>query len=151
MKFIQKYVHWLPVVIWMGLIFYLSHQPAEQSSELSSGFMDILLHILFAIFPADGDFPYLHFFIRKAAHFFAYFLLGVFVIYAVRRSVKQLLRSTYITLIICILYAISDEVHQLFIPGRSGEIRDVMIDSLGAICGLFTFILIHKLTKTRHT
>lgn len=149
MKFIQKYVHWLPVVIWMGLIFYLSHQPAEQSSELSSGVVEMLLRILLVVFPIDGESTYLHFLVRKAAHFFAYFMLSIFVMYAIRSLVTNLLKSTFLSLLICILYAISDEIHQLYIPGRSGEVRDVLIDSAGSLSGLILYFIIVTCTITR--
>jgi VanZ family protein len=48
---------------------------------------------------------------------------------------------------ICILYAILDEVHQIFIPGRSGEIRDVFIDSSGSGTGILAYLAVSRITK----
>lgn len=141
------FLRWLPVIFWMGFIFYLSHQPAEKSSELSSGITEILLNILAFIFPLYDEMPIIHFIIRKAAHFFAYFILGILVIHALKPSLEGRWMSISVTMIICILYAISDEIHQLFIPGRSGEIRDVLINSLGAVTGLIVYILWTRNTK----
>ena len=54
---------------------------------------------------------------------------------------------------ICLLYAASDEIHQLFVPGRSGEVRDVMIDFSGAVLGIalsmLVFLLICRIKKKR--
>ncbi|HIU52150.1 MAG TPA: VanZ family protein [Candidatus Merdicola faecigallinarum] len=54
-------------------------------------------------------------------------------------------KITY-SFIIGVIYAITDEIHQLFVPGRSGEIRDVLIDGLGIIVGI---ILIYQFKKKR--
>ncbi len=54
---------------------------------------------------------------------------------------------------VCLLYAASDEIHQLFVPGRSGEVRDVMIDFSGAVLGIalsmLVFLLICRIKKKR--
>ena len=49
--------------------------------------------------------------------------------------------------IFCILYAMSDEFHQLFVPGRSGEIRDICIDSLGALLGIIIMTCVISIVK----
>lgn len=59
-------------------------------------------------------------------------------------------KNTYqisIALAICISYAISDEVHQLYVPGRSGEVRDVIIDTAGASLGILSYVAIRKVIK----
>lgn len=53
-----------------------------------------------------------------------------------------------IPLIICLLYSISDEFHQLFIVGRSGEVRDVLIDTIGALTGIYGYYLIKRKYKS---
>lgn len=121
----------------MALIFYLSHQPAEESSELSSGLLDLVLIPFKKFIPSFLiDYSYLHFLIRKMAHFFAYFMLGIFALNALYITRMKMLSSILMAFLLCVIYAISDEVHQLYIPGRSGEIRDVFIDSVGASCGI---------------
>src|SRR5690625_5606766 len=75
-------------------------------------------------------------FVRKFAHFFAYFLLGVFILHAFLIDRSITFRTDLFVYLFTILYAISDEVHQLFIPGRSGEVRDVIIDSFGSATGI---------------
>ena len=136
-----KWFSWGLVLVWMGIIFFFSHQTASESSELSSGVMNVIFNIVSFISPVDISEDFLHFLVRKGAHFTVYFVLGVLIIHALFRCVhwkKDVIFATTIS----ILYAISDEVHQLFIPGRSGEVRDVFIDSSGAIIGIFSYVLI---------
>ena len=139
-----KLISWIPVFVWMALIFYLSHQPASSSNELSTGVMDVFIHTITTVIPIDFDLGIFHHFIRKSAHFFAYFMLGLLVINALKRHVSIKWKFVALSLIICILYAISDEVHQLFILGRSGEMRDVFIDSTGSATGIAVYILLSK-------
>lgn len=134
---------WIPVFIWMGVIFYLSNQPATDSSELSNGIAEMCVAMIQSIFPIELTPASIHFFIRKGAHFFAYFTLGILTTYALRKNRRQ----KWIAFFICVIYAISDEIHQLFIPGRSGEIRDVLLDSTGALIGIILYVIIQKLLE----
>lgn len=136
---LKKFIPWIPVIIWMGVIFYLSHQPASESSELSAGLAAKIIYLIEVIIPVDPD--TFHHFIRKSAHFLAYFILGVLVTNALR---IQNVKFTGLAFLICVLYAISDEVHQLFIPGRIGEVRDVLIYGTGALIGISVYMLIKK-------
>ncbi|MDR5659949.1 VanZ family protein [Serpentinicella sp. ANB-PHB4] len=139
---------WLGVLLWMGVIFFFSHQPADASSELSEGFTEAIFQAIERVAPniAEGiDLRQLHHIIRKYGHFFVYFVLGVVVLNAIRRSGKDGLKSIIIAFIICVVYAISDEVHQTFIPGRSGEVTDVIIDSVGAAVGIGFYMAVKQL------
>ncbi|GEN46657.1 VanZ family protein [Alkalibacillus haloalkaliphilus] len=145
----KKLVSWLAVLMWMGLIFYFSHQPGEQSSELSGSVVDLVLSIVPFI---DADTDWVHYLIRKAAHFFIYFVLGILVMNALRVSGVELKRSAWVTIVVCLLYAISDEVHQLYIPGRSGEVSDVVLDTVGAGFGVLLYVVIWRKIATKgHT
>lgn len=96
----------------MSLIFYLFHQPADESSELSYGVTEVVIKILEKVAQnAALNINGFYNMIRKNAHFFIYLILGVWVINALRRSNKILKRSAIPALLICILYAISDEIH----------------------------------------
>lgn len=145
-----KAFSWAAVILWMSLIFYLSHQPADQSSELSRGVTEVIIETVEKVAPnAALNISDFHNIIRKNAHFFIYLILGVLVINAMRRSNIILKRSAVTTLFICILYAISDEVHQTFIPGRSGEFSDVLIDTAGASVGIGMYLLCRKVINLR--
>lgn len=139
---------WIPVILWMSLIFILSHQDATRSSQLSGGLMTAVMDALAGLFKGISIQPEtLHFILRKGAHFTAYLVLGLLAAYA--QEPKR--RKEWLwTLIICIVYAVSDEYHQTFIPGRSGELRDVLIDSAGSFTGLVFYGLTLNLLKIRN-
>ncbi|MFD2131978.1 VanZ family protein [Pseudogracilibacillus auburnensis] len=139
----NKIIAWSAVIIWMAMIFFLSHQPATSSGQLSASITNFLIQTITAIFPFEIESTSFHFFIRKGAHFFAYFVLGVLVIHALKN------KYIYLAIVICVMYAISDEVHQLFITGRSGEVRDVLIDSIGATIGITVYYLMCKLLRRK--
>ncbi len=125
-------------------IFCFSSQNSQTSSDTSGGITKVAISIVYPNFselPKEQQEIIIHnitFVIRKTAHFSIFLLLGVFsymtiVSYNYPRKPYKLAFSS----VFCLLYAISDEVHQMFVPGRSGEVRDVCIDFLGALCGIF--------------
>lgn len=129
------------VVSWMALIFYLSHQPATQSNGISTGVTEKVIEIIEKIAPnLDIDIRSFNHIIRKNAHFYSYLILGILVSNVVSNYQPVRKKGFILALSICVLYAISDEVHQLFIPGRSGQIKDVFIDSVGAVVGVLGYI-----------
>ncbi len=141
----SKVLSWMAVLIWMAVIFGFSHQPATVSSGMSSGITETIVHAISKVSSeAAIDTDTLHTFVRKNAHFFVYLILGIFVFRALRQSGLIGYRGAFSALIICTLYAISDETHQLFIAGRSGELRDVLIDSSGAFVGIGLSFLVSQ-------
>ena len=83
--------------------------------------------------------------IRKIAHFSIYTIVGLLLMsllstYPLKENIKIIT-----SLGIGVLYAISDEVHQLFISGRSGQITDVLLDSMGVLLGIFLVLLVIKI------
>jgi VanZ family protein len=136
----RKVLPWLLVILWMALIFYLSHQPATRSNGLSKGATEIIVETVEKIAPnVDINKRSFNNIIRKNAHFFAYLVLGTLVSNGLRGSGVAGYRSIGLALLFCILYAISDELHQLFVPGRGGQVKDVIIDSAGAVVGILGY------------
>lgn len=134
---------WTAVLFWLILIYTLSDQPATQSSDLSEKITKVIIETVERIAPANfGDYSTVnlvaqfHHLVRKNAHFFIYLVLGILAMNAIKRSGRNSMRLVFLILWICILYAISDEVHQLFVPGRSAQVTDVLIDSAGLIMGI---------------
>ena len=128
-------IHLLLPLLWMVVIFVLSHQSASISSGQSGVFVEQLHHIAPSV-----DQQLLTFLVRKGAHIFAYFVLGILTFNALWRVDLSKFKFNYLlglSIIVCALYATSDEFHQLFISGRSGEIRDIIIDSCAATVGVF--------------
>ncbi len=140
----SKFFAYSLVVVWMGLIFFMSHQEASASSKLSSGlaiFMSKALSIITG--KNDMDFSILHFLSRKTAHFLAYFVLGILIYRALPSSS---FKFALVSLATSMLYACSDEFHQTFVLGRSGEARDVLLDTAGALLGVVLYYIVKRNT-----
>lgn len=139
----NEIISWIAVVLWMSLLFYFSHQPATTSSELSTGITKSIIKVVEKVMPsATFDLRRLNHIVRKHAHFIIYFVLGVFVLHALGSA------SIGIALLICVIYAMSDEFHQLFIPGRGAQIKDVLIDSAGASVGIGVYWIVDMLINS---
>ena len=144
----KKIVTLVLIILWMILIFYLSNQVAEESSELSGGITRKILEILHILDNKTlEEQAIIETLIRKLAHFFLYALGGILILAHINLYNITNKNKVIISWIIGTAYAITDEIHQLFIPGRSGEIRDVFIDSLGIIIGILILMLILKIKK----
>lgn len=146
MKKIKLIIPWILVLLWMILIFYFSAQEAEESLNSSGGFAEFLAKIIHTDFESFtesrqeeiiGD---CQFIVRKAAHFSVYAILGMLSFIACK--INKLRKSFLISAVICLLYAMSDEIHQHFVEGRSCELRDVLIDFSGGITGIAGIMLI---------
>jgi len=139
---------WVVVLLWMLLIFIASAQPATQSNKLSKGVTEIVIETVEKVAPnADLDVSRFNHLIRKNTHFFTYLVLGILVLNAMRRSGARDIRWSVIAFLICVLYAVSDEVHQLFVPGRGGQVKDVLIDSAGAAVGTLMYLGVSRIMK----
>lgn len=149
----DKLKNWLPAFVWMTVIFMFSAQPATKSNELSSGFTKLLIDALGRIIPFNieistiSDFVgQMNHIIRKFAHFFVYMVLGVLVSRALIKNGHRA-RVLLISFFICAIYASSDELHQLFVPGRGCQLKDVIIDSTGSLIGISLNKLFYDLRK----
>lgn len=136
------------IILWMIVIFMFSNQKAVESSKLSDGLILRTVRIIEKINHKQySDEEILKRFIypvRKLAHVTIYFILG-FLVYLYIKDLK-IDNKIIISILICAFYATSDEIHQLFILGRSGEVKDVLIDTLGGVLGIL-FLKILKSNK----
>lgn len=136
----RKILPWTLVILWMALIFYLSHQPATKSNGLSTGITEKIVEIVEKVASnIKFDIGRFNHIIRKNAHFFAYLVLGTLVANGLRSVGLIGYKAIGFALLIYMFYAISDEIHQLFIPGRGGQVKDVIIDSAGAVVGILGY------------
>ncbi|MGI6279076.1 MAG: VanZ family protein [Acutalibacteraceae bacterium] len=137
----------------MGLIFYLSSQTADESSAVSGGLISVSIKLFFPRMPAIKQallIENLQFIVRKSAHFTLYTMLGVFCYLSfVTYNRLSLALRTIISIFIGISYSVSDEYHQTFVPGRSGELRDVLIDSGGVLLAVFVCLFITNIRRRR--
>lgn len=82
--------------------------------------------------------------IRKMAHFGIYLVLGISLISFLREFSIPIFKLLLLSIFLAFLYACSDEIHQLFVPGRSGQFSDVLLDTLGASVGIFIYYLLFR-------
>ena len=145
----KKTIFAVLLVLWMGFIFSMSSENAEKSSNTSGQTIRVVLSAVpgFEEQPEEvkvNIIEKLQFIVRKSAHFIGYMILGILasglILYYGNINKKYLL-----AFLICVIYAISDEIHQLFVPGRSGQVRDVLIDSAGSLLGIIIVMAFEKL------
>ena len=137
-------------------IFLASNQNAEASSATSGGIIRWVASLLqpgFAEQTAEAQettvASYQHF-VRKLAHFSVYAALG-FTATGAALTWPRPARTLRVgaALAFCLLYAASDEIHQLFVPGRSGQASDVLLDFCGAVVGALALCLLLWLVTRR--
>lgn len=141
-------LYWIPVIAWLTVIFLFSAQNAAESSRTSNPPAELLARI---VSPFWGNTPYeiildrCVFAVRKLAHFSVYTVLGVFCCNAFRGSFRNAGKLNFLfSAVLCLVCAAGDEIHQYFVPGRSCQLRDVLIDFSGAVCGIFLLILFSR-------
>ncbi|MDN3437343.1 VanZ family protein [Planococcus sp. APC 3900] len=145
---VYRSVSWIAAFSWMAVIFYLSHQPGSASSDLSSGVVAALLNFIDQVAPnLELNVESFHTFVRKNAHFMAYLFLSLLSLNAWKSSGFRGWKQLFLGFGMCVLFAVTDEIHQLFIEGRSGEARDVLIDSTGAAVGVVVYIIAAKMVS----
>lgn len=106
--------YWIPVIAYMALIFYLSSRPMPEE-------------ILPEIWNVD-----------KVAHFIEYGVLG-FLWSRALKSKQEMPKAALIAFVITFLYAVSDEIHQYFVPNRNASVYDVIADGLGGWLGIWVY------------
>jgi len=111
---INKILSWVSVFLWSSIIFYFSSIPHLKIEEL--GFLDFVL--------------------RKIAHITEYAILCILYIRAFRNTTKFSSKKVYLlSIVLSIIYAITDEIHQSFVPGRSCNLFDLLFDTTGVVLG----------------
>ncbi len=139
--------YWVPVVLWMFLVFGASTSLGRP--ENTSRFIRPLLHFFFPKM-TERTFAKVHYTIRKSAHFAEYGMLGLLVwrwLYYEPLAAACRSRIYATALLICALYAASDEFHQLFVPGRQAAVHDVLLDTSGAAFGLLLLWIARRLSR----
>ncbi len=134
---LKQVMKWLLLLFWLGFIFSMSSENGDISSHTSSQVFKMLESYLPVI---NQNIDFWTLLIRKGAHILEYFILGILIFEVIkeyRLSNKEIL---LFSLLLSLLCATMDEIHQLFVVDRAGRIMDVAIDSIGyvlSICLLF--------------
>lgn len=117
-------VRWLPSVLWMAVIFYLSSRTGDDLG----GWLDEIRQII----PAMEGFDW--------GHFVSYFILAWTYLWALRPKRLTVLAKLAVVLL-CVLYGLTDEFHQSFVPGRSPDVMDIRNDAIGAALAMLALSL----------
>jgi VanZ family protein len=120
------FIRWLPSIAMMGAIFFLSSLPSSRIPDYGS----------------------LDFLIKKGGHAIGFGLLGLSYYFALPRRLSRVYRGMTAFLMV-VLFALSDEYHQSFVQGRTSSLRDVFIDSLGALGAITLGAIYSSNSKSR--
>lgn len=127
METMKKIRYFIPMFIWMLFIFLMSQTNGNDSSSQSNFIVEIIIKII------NIDHDTLSLIVRKCAHFTEYTILAFLIYYGLAKNQVNNKSILLYTVLITFAYACSDEFHQLFINGRSGQFKDVLIDTSGVI------------------
>lgn len=147
----KQFVFIVLVIVWTGVIFSFSLQPAEISSELSRSTGSWIMETFFPYLEEwveempTAQVEFWHTILRKCGHFSEFFILGILSI--ITTSAWELRFKLPKTLAICVMVASADETIQLFVPGRSGQISDVILDGVGALTGILALLALKRWSK----
>jgi VanZ family protein len=148
MKMLRASLHWLPVALWMGFIFVMSSDVGS-AAHTSLILEPLILWIKPTASPEDIE--RVHLLVRKSAHLSEYAVLALLILRAHRLSLRPAASRwswprAGVALLMAAAYAATDEWHQSFVPSRTADLNDVLIDSSGAFIGLMLRFLWCKLT-----
>jgi len=135
MKKDRSFLNWLWVLLWMGVIFWFSSQTGETSGKNNAFILQLMSKLgwnMQQLFPGMN----VNFIIRKIAHVTEYFILALLMARALDNGSRTRKRVLLLAGLYSVLYAASDEFHQVFVPERGPAVRDVLIDSIGIGLGL---------------
>ena len=152
---LRVFIRFAAVILWCALIFSMSARPADLSSQDSGRLVNTIVHVLHRDFdqlPEQTREQICHdteVVVRKSAHMAEYAVLGIlFLAWAKEAFLAWTpLQLWLLSWGLAVLYAATDEFHQTLVPGRSGEVRDVLFDAAGAAIGLAVFLLFRRFVK----
>ena len=133
----------------------MSAEVADISADRSRGLVKQIVRSILSIFGVDENntslLDAIEVVVRKLAHIFLFFVLSILSSSFVYTFELGLLKRFLYNTLFCVFYACTDEFHQLFVEGRAGSIKDVLIDSIGIILGfilvVFVFYIFKKIRK----
>ena len=134
---------WFAVLLCIFAIYLLSSQPASYSNSNSKGIVASVVETTVKLTKAGITEPEkwklidsINSVAREYMHGVVFLVLGLLAQNAVAQSGTKGMKAIAISLAICVIYGITDEIHQLFVPGRAFQISDFVMDSIGSIIGI---------------
>ena len=146
----KQLIRILLILIWMTIVFLFSNQPGDISEETSRGTTATIIKTVVrktSLTESEQEklIENIDPVIRKLAHYTIYLIGGILIISFMDTLDKNNKQKIMYSIIVGVIYAITDEIHQYFIVGRSMRILDVFIDTLGVCTGITIFLLQKKL------
>lgn len=136
----KKIISWGLLIIWMGVIFSFSSMVSDNSTNTSYKLTDVIVSIISKENKTDevtrGN---INFVIRKSAHFTEYLILAILTFNVLSLYPLAMRKKIIICILFGLLYAISDEYHQIYVSGRTAQLRDIIIDFMGVLIGTLGF------------
>ena len=136
----RKIVSYVLLIIWLIIIFYLSDQSGLVSGENSSG----IIECFFELFALDNSLiEIIHEPLREIMHIIEYLILGFLMV----NVLKNYKLKSYLTIsiMLCFIYSVTDEIHQAFVPSRTFQCFDILMDFSGIVVGS---LIGNKMIKT---
>lgn len=151
-----RYASLVLLILCMCAIFCFSAQPAETSNETSNGVVEQVISVLWPTYDSLSEFAKKDIVvtfvipIRKLAHLFEFFMLEVFafVFLSTLNGVLKNRRSV-ISVLFGVAFAVTDELHQIFVPGRACRFYDVVVDTFGILTAFLICIIISRIWRRR--
>ncbi len=138
MKKYSKYISYTLLIIWCVVIFYLSSQTSNVSGSNSLNILSYVFgHLNLDILMS------LNVIFRELMHAGVFFVLGILTYNSLRHDFTKVF---VYSLLFCVLYSLSDEIHQLFVNGRAFELIDLVLDIFGSLVGIY----LAKLERSLH-
>lgn len=149
----KKILIFLVCVLWFAFIFYNSTKPGDVSNAKSYSILNKIRTEYrkldgsekqqYNALPQNAKEEKLNLIIRKNAHAFEYCVLAIIVSTILFQLKLKGKGAIIYIMFICLLYAVLDEFHQIYVPGRTSSVRDVLIDFAGALIGMVLYYLIY--------
>lgn len=159
----SKLLYFIPVLLWMAVIFWFSANNGDNSSLQSGKVSYMVASVVDKALNLDMsdvermDFSHsISFIVRKTAHFTEYFILGLLLYIAISMNFGAVMEMKdlkwkfgyilkmryFFPVLIVFFYAMTDEIHQYFVPDRCCSFKDVLIDTAGGFTGILIVIII---------
>lgn len=151
---IKRIIYTILLIIWLVIIFMFSNQNARNSQSSSDKVASTIIDTVETVTNQEiteekksNLIEDTRFLIRKCAHFTLYFILGILIYLTLTNY--SISKSVLYSIIFCFLYACSDEVHQMFLDGRTPKVMDILIDTIGGSISVGLCYFVEKFWKSR--
>ena len=155
-------ISWTLVILWACFIFYMSGMDTTESNTKSKGTLNQIVEKTVETtnrmgitdkHPSENRMKEFidkyNYLFRKFAHASEYFILTILLLVALKNSGVVGKKIFIFALLICFIYSCTDEYHQTFVIGRTGQFSDCLVDTLGGFIGCAIYYLIYKLIKIK--